>query len=55
MDMVAVVHLIQSIEFNEYVRLQILPFLMNQTNPTATRINLVWDSYPQENLKDLIH
>ncbi len=55
-DMAAVVHMVnptRAVTFAEYVPVHIVPFLKAQVTATVERIDLVWDTYPDENLKSL--
>ncbi|CAB3986014.1 Hypothetical predicted protein [Paramuricea clavata] len=47
LDMVAVIHMAKT--FNEYVSLNIIPFLEAQMKNSTQRIDAVWDNYPEEN------
>lgn len=54
LDMPAVVHIIKPQRanvFGEYAGMHLLPFMENQMNTCATRIDAVWDHYPQDCLK----
>ena len=58
LDMAAVVHMVRPTTANtfmEYVSHHMVPFLESQITPTITRIDAVWDTYPDENLKTLTH
>ena len=58
LDMAAVVHMVRPTTANtfmEYVSHHLVPFLESQITPTVTRIDAVWDTYPDENLKTLTH
>ena len=51
----AMVHMVtpmKAITFKDYVPQHIVPFLKAQTTPTVTRIDVVWDIYPENSLKD---
>jgi hypothetical protein len=50
--MAAVIHMVRPTTaktFNEYVLLNIIPFLEAQMKNTTQRIDAVWDNYPEEN------
>jgi hypothetical protein len=50
--MAAVIHMVRPTTaktFNEYVSLNIIPFLEAQMKNTTQRIDAVWDNYPEEN------
>ena len=52
LDMAAVIHMVRPTTaktFNEYVSLNIIPFLQAQMNDNTQRIDAVWDNYPEEN------
>ena len=56
--MAAVVHMVRPTSaktFSEYVTHHILPFIESQLTPLVSRIDLVWDIYPEDNLKTLAH
>ena len=42
-------------KFNEYVPVHVAPYLKGITQPHGTRIDLLWDEYPDENLRTPIH
>ena len=44
----------EHLTFNEYVPLHIVPFLKAQMTTTVQRIDTVWDTYPEQNLKSQI-
>ena len=53
-DMAAIIHMVpltRALTFNEYVPLHIVPFLKAQMTTTVQRIDAVWDSYTEQNLK----
>ena len=55
LDMAAVVHIIKPQRanvFGEYTAMHLLPFMENQMNMCTTRIDAVWDRYPQDSLKN---
>ena len=55
LDMPAVVHIIKPQRanvFGEYAGMHLLPFMENQMNTCTTRIDAVWDLYPQDSLKN---
>ena len=55
LDMPAVDHIIKPPRFNvfgKYARMYLIPFMQNQTNTRTTRIDAVWDRYPQYSLKN---
>lgn len=57
-DMTAVVHMVRPTSvntFTDYVPKYLVPFLMVQLGQSATRVDAVWDTYPEENLKTLTH
>ena len=39
--------------FSQYVSLHIIPFLESQISDSTQRLDAVWDTYPDENLKAL--
>ena len=52
--MAAIIHMVpptRALTFNEYVPLHIVPFLKAQMTTTVQRIDAVWDTYPEQNLK----
>ena len=56
-DMVAIIHMVpptRSLTFSEYVPLHIVPFLKAEMTTTVQRIDAVWDTYPEQNLKSQI-
>ena len=58
LEMAAVVHMVRpttASTFNEYVTHHILPFIESQLTPLVSRIDLIWDTYPEDNLKTLTH
>jgi len=57
LDMPAVVHMVKpqrASVFGEYTTLQLLPFMQSQINTCTTRIDAVWDRYPQDCLKNQV-
>ena len=55
LDMPAVVHIIKPQRahvFGDYARQHLLPFMENQMSSCTTRIDAVWDRYPQHSLKN---
>ena len=53
-DMAAIIHMVpptRALTFNEYVPMHIVPFLKAQMSTTVQRIDAVWDTYPEQNLK----
>ena len=52
--MAAFIHMVpptRPLTFSEYVQLHIVPFLKAQTTTTVQRIDAVWVTYPEQNLK----
>ena len=55
-DMAAIIHMVlptKASTFAEYVPLHIVPFLKAQITNTVERIDAVWDTYPEQNLKSV--
>jgi len=55
-DMAAVIHMVtptRATTFDEYVSLHIVPFLKSQMTTAVQRIDAIWDTYPEQNLKSL--
>ena len=55
-DMAAIIHMVlptRASTFAEYVPLHIVPFLKAQITNTVERIDAVWDTYPEQNLKSV--
>ena len=42
-------------KFNEYVPMHVAPNIKCITQPNGTRTDLLWDEYPDENLKAQTH
>ena len=42
-------------KFNEYVPVHVAPYIKGITQPNGTRTDLIWDEYPDENLKSQTH
>ena len=58
LDMAAVVHMVRPTSaktFVEYVKQHMMPFLESQLTPTVSRVDAIWDNYPDANLKSLTH
>ena len=58
LDMAAVVHMVRPTSaktFVEYVKQHMMPFLESQLTPTVSRVDAIWDKYPDANLKSLTH
>ena len=58
LDMAAVVHMVRPTSahtFRDYVSQHLMPFVESQITPTVTRVDAIWDTYPEENLKTLTH
>ena len=58
LDMAAVVHMVRPTSahtFLGYASEHLLPFVQSQVTPTVTRVDAVWDTNPDENLKTLTH
>jgi hypothetical protein len=58
LDMAAVVHMVRPTSahtFTDYVSQHLVPFVESQVTPTVTRVDAVWDTYPEDNLKTLTH
>jgi len=41
--------------FRDYVSQHLVPFVESQITTTVTRVDAIWDTYPEENLKTLTH
>jgi hypothetical protein len=57
LDMPVVVHMLKPQRanlFDEFVKLELLPFMESQMSTSATRINAVWDQYPHYSLKSAV-
>ena len=55
-DMAAIIHMVpptRATTFAEYVSLHIVPFLKSQVTTAVQRIDAIWDTYPEQNLKSL--
>ena len=53
-DMAVIIHMVpptRALTSNEYVPLHIVSFLKAQMTTTVQRIDAVWDTYPEQNLK----
>ena len=58
LDMAAVVHMVRPTSahtFRDYVSQHLVPFVESQVTPTVTRVDAVWVTYPEDNLKTLTH
>jgi len=56
--MAAVVHMVwhtSAHTFRDYVSQHLVPFVESQVTATVTRVDAVWDTYPEDNLKTLTH
>ena len=53
--MVHIVHLTLAHTFNDYVSQHLVPFLESQVTPVVTRVDAIWDTYPEDNDKTLTH
>ena len=42
-------------KFNEYVPVHVAPYIKGITQPNGTRTDLIWNEYPDENLKSQTH
>ena len=54
LDMPAVIHMVKPQKchlFSEYIPMHLLPFLNAQLNDSSTRLDAVWDRYPEKSLK----
>ena len=52
--MATIIHMVpptRALTFKEYVPMHIMPFLKAQLTTTVQRIDAVWDTYPEQNLK----
>ena len=55
LDMPAVIHMIKPHKaetFGDYIMQHLLPFLHAQMNESTTRVDAVWDRYPEQSLKN---
>ena len=52
-DIILMVRPTRAVTFAEYVSLNIVPFLKNQLTSTVERVDAIWDTYPEKNLKSL--
>jgi hypothetical protein len=55
LDMPAVIHMVKPQRanvFGEYIAKHLLPFMESQMNSYTTRVDAVWDRYPQKSLKN---
>jgi len=53
-DMATIIHMVpptRALTFSEYVPMHIVPFLKAQMTTTVQRIDTVWNTYPEQNLK----
>ncbi|KAL8582187.1 hypothetical protein ACOMHN_004106 [Nucella lapillus] len=58
LDMAAVVHMVRPTSaqtFNDYASQNLVSFLKSQVTPNVTRVDTVWDTYPEDNLKTQTH
>jgi len=58
LDMAAVIHTVRPTSaktFAEYATQHMIPFLKSQINPAVSRIDAIWDTYPEESLKSPTH
>jgi len=58
LDMAVVVHIFWPTlthTFRDYVSQHLVPFVKSQITPTVTRVDAIWDTYPEENHKTLTH
>ncbi|KAL8599464.1 hypothetical protein ACOMHN_029279 [Nucella lapillus] len=58
LDMAAVVHMVRPTSaqpFNDYASQNLVSFLKSQVTPNVTRVDAVWDTYPEDNLKTQTH
>ena len=56
--MTAVVHMVRPTSahtFRDYVSQHLVPSVESQVTPTVTRVDVVWVTYPEDNLKTLTH
>ena len=54
--MAAIIHMVlptRGTTFAEFVSLHVVPFLKSQVTTAVQRIDAIWDSYPEQNLKSL--
>ena len=57
-DMAPIIHMLaptRCAKFNEYVPVHVAPYIKCITQPNGTRTDLIWDEYPDENLKSQTH
>ena len=57
-DMAAVVHMVRptrAATFSDYVPMHLVPFLEHMMTPSVTRVDAVWDTYPEKSLKMQTH
>ena len=55
LDMPAVIHMVKpkrATIFSEYLPTHLLPFIESQVNSITTRVDAVWDRYPENSLKN---
>ncbi len=55
LDMAAVIHMVKPQRakyFGDYTAMHLLPFLEKQINNNTTRVDAVWDIYPEASLKE---
>jgi len=58
LDVAAVIHMVQPTSahtFRDNVSQHLVPFVESQITPTVTRVDAIWDTYPEDNLKTLTH
>ena len=58
LDMAVVVHMVRPTSahtFRDYVSQHLIPFVESQITPIVTRVDAIWDTYSEENLKTLTH
>ena len=58
LDMAPIIHMLaptRCAKFNEYVPVHVAPYIKGISQPNGTRIDLLWDEYPDENLKSQTH
>ena len=54
LDMAPVIYMLaptRCAKFNEYVPVHVAPYIKGITQPYGTRIDLLWDEYPDESLR----